>query len=78
MQIKVKTLTGVEIVIPVDENDMISQLKEAIEAREGIPPPQQRLIFQGKQLIDNQHIKDTDLTNDCVIHLVLSLRGGSC
>ena len=45
MQIKVKTLTGKEIEIDIESDDTISRIKERVEEKEGIPPPQQRLIF---------------------------------
>lgn len=50
MFIKVKTLTGKEIEVELQENDLIFHIKELLEQKEGIPPSQQRLIFQGKQM----------------------------
>ena len=40
-QIKVKTLTGKEIEIDIESDDSISRIKERVEEKEGIPPPQQ-------------------------------------
>ena len=40
-----KTLTGKEIEIDIESDDTISRIKERVEEKEGIPPPQQRLIF---------------------------------
>jgi len=50
MLIKVKTLTGKEIEVELQETDSIYHIKELLEQKEGIPPSQQRLIFQGKQM----------------------------
>ena len=49
MLIKVKTLTGKEIEIDIEPTDRVERIKERVEEKEGIPPPQQRLIFSGKQ-----------------------------
>ena len=54
-QIKVKTLTGKEIEIDIESDDLISRIKERVEEKEGIPPPQQRLIFGGKQMSDDKN-----------------------
>lgn len=50
MIIKVKTLTGKEIAVELNGEDLIYRIKELLEEKEGIPPSQQRLIFQGKQM----------------------------
>ena len=50
MLIKVKTLTGKEIDIDIEPTDHVERIKERVEEKEGIPPPQQRLIFSGKQM----------------------------
>ena len=50
MLIKVKTLTGKEIEIDIEPTDKVERIKERVEEKEGIPPPQQRLIFSGKQM----------------------------
>ena len=42
MMIKVKALTGKEIEIDIEPNDLIQRIKERVEEKEGIPPVQQR------------------------------------
>ena len=58
MLIKVKTLTGKEIEIDIEPTDRVERIKERVEEKEGIPPPQQRLIFSGKQV---SNIVETDV-----------------
>lgn len=48
MQIFVKTLDGRSRVFDVEPNTKVKMLKEMIADKEGIPVPQQRLIFTGK------------------------------
>ncbi|CAI8025075.1 NEDD8 [Geodia barretti] len=58
MLIKVKTLTGKEIDIDIEPTDKVERIKERVEEKEGIPPPQQRLIFSGKQMNDEKTAAD--------------------
>ncbi|KAJ8485489.1 hypothetical protein OPV22_017974 [Ensete ventricosum] len=76
MMIKVKTLTGKETEIDFDPTDTIDRIKERIEEKEGIPPPQQRLIYLGKQLADDKTAREFNIEDGSVLHLVLALRGG--
>lgn len=76
MLIKVKTLTGREIEIDIETTDKIERIKERIDEKEGIPPPQQRLIFSGKQMNDEKKVSEYKITGGAVLHLVLALRGG--
>jgi len=77
MLIKVKTLTGKEIEIDIEPTDKVERIKERVEEKEGIPPPQQRLIFSGKQMNDEKIAADYKVQGGSVLHLVLALRGGN-
>merc|ERR1712071_124494 len=76
MLIKVKTLTGKEIEIDIEPTDKVERIKERVEEKEGIPPPQQRLIFSGKQMNDDRTASEYKVSGGSVLHLVLALRGG--
>ncbi|XP_044428587.1 NEDD8-like [Triticum aestivum] len=66
--IKVKTPTAKEIEIDIEPTDMADRIQECVEEKEGIPPVQQRLIFDGKHMAG-------DKTGGYVLHLVLALGG---
>lgn len=76
MQVKVKTLTGRDIPVDVEASDKVIRIKEMMEEKEGIPPAQQRLIFNGSQLNDEITIEESGIQAGASLHLVLTLRGG--
>ncbi|GAA5954099.1 hypothetical protein JCM8115_003310 [Rhodotorula mucilaginosa] len=78
MQIKIKTLTGKEIEMDVEPSHTTQKIKEQLEEKEGIPPPQQRLIYLGKTMPDDKTVTELKVEAGSTLHLVLTLRGGCC
>ena len=51
-------------------------VKHKICVREGIPPPQQCLVYGGKQLQDDTRLSEYDIVKQSTLHLAARLRGG--
>jgi ubiquitin len=75
MEIYVRTQSGKQLIIEVERTDRIEDVKRQIQDREGIPPDQQRLIFEGRQIEDGNILRDYDVEDESELHLVLRLRG---
>ena len=76
VQINIRSLTGRTIPVDIELQQQVSELKEIVEVKEGIPPQQQRFLFAGRQLDDDKTLAECGVIAGSDLHLVLSLRGG--
>jgi len=74
--VTIKTLSGKSVVIKVKPTERVSDVKGKLYRNEGIPPSQQRLIWNGKHMADDRLMSEYGVNSGDTIHLVLALRGG--
>jgi len=75
MTIFVRTMAGKSITLEVYPETTVGEVKDMIEAKEGLTPDIQRLIFGGRQLEDDLTLADYDVQKDSTISLALRLGG---
>jgi ubiquitin C len=76
MQIHIKTLTGRKRAFDVEADYKVIQLKQRLQEKEGIDVSQIRLIYSGKQLVDDKPLAEYHIKAGDTLHMVLALRGG--
>jgi hypothetical protein len=67
-------LIGKTIIINIESNDTLKNIKQKIQEIEGIPSNHYRLIYNGK-LLENEQI--INLQNESTIYLILGIYGGA-
>ncbi|KAL0904919.1 hypothetical protein M5K25_027083 [Dendrobium thyrsiflorum] len=69
--INIKTLDSRTFSLRVNKNIPVPALKEMIVTTIGVPPEQQRLIYRGKVLKDEQLLSELHMEDGDTLHLVL-------
>src|SRR5690554_3097602 len=72
----VKLLTGTIMPFTFTPAEIVKTFKQKITKAQGIPQEDQRLIFSGIQLEDEETLASYNITHDSTLHLALRLRGG--
>lgn len=70
----IHTLTGKQHTIRAFPSETVLDVKKKVQDTQGIPCEQQRIIYVGQQPSDDQTLRDCNIRNGSVAHLVLSLR----
>ena len=76
LNICIRNQAGKTIPLEVNASHTIKCVKCKIQAKEQIHSDDQRLVFAGMQLEDDQTLSDYDITQESEIRLIVSLRGG--
>lgn len=76
MTIFLKTLIGRTFVVTCVSSDTILDVKQKVQAQEGIPIDQQKLTFAANQLVDDRTLSYYNIQNQSTLDILLKLRGG--
>ena len=76
MLITIKTLSGRKLSLDFDNTQKISDIKEALTEKEGIPVQQIRLIYGGKILKDEITIQEANIAPGPTLMMMMHLKGG--
>eukprot|EP00928_Gymnodinium_smaydae_P078908 TRINITY_DN62965_c0_g1_i1.p1 TRINITY_DN62965_c0_g1~~TRINITY_DN62965_c0_g1_i1.p1 ORF type:complete len:310 (-),score=29.98 TRINITY_DN62965_c0_g1_i1:759-1688(-) len=63
MQLLIRTLVGRTLTIDFETSDTVDAIKSRIQEKEGIPPDQQQLIYQGLQLDNDRTLGDCNISS---------------
>ena len=77
MQIFLRNLTNKTITLDVEPSDTIERVKQKIQAKQGIPPADQRLSFGLFDLEDECTVSDYSIERESTVQLAGRLLGGA-
>lgn len=72
----VKNVQGLDIIIEIDKNATIADLKKEIKKNNNIAVDVQTLYFNSKPLSDQSTLSSYEIEENSTIHLVVRLKGG--
>ena len=75
MQIFIKTLTGKTLAIDADLKWKVKDLKAQIHTKEGMKVEQQKLVYGGRALADEQTLQSYNITKESTLHVIFVLKG---
>jgi uncharacterized ubiquitin-like protein YukD len=76
MLVHIKTLSGRKLSLDLDPKQKLIEVKETLQAKEGIPKEQIRLIYKGKVMNDEMTIEESNVAPGETLMMAIHLKGG--
>jgi hypothetical protein len=77
LPLTIKTILGQDIYVVTEPSSLVQDLKLQIEKCDGIPSNMQVLLFNGKELCNNQAISYYRLHDNCILQMAGKYLGGA-
>ena len=77
MLVNIKTLSGRKLSLDLYPGQKLIEVKETLQAKEGIPKEQIRLIYKGKVMNDEMTIEDSNVNPGETLMMAIHLKGGN-
>jgi hypothetical protein len=74
MEVKVKTMVGKEYKFAMNSTERVYTLMQKVSEQVGIPAEQQRLVFNGKALKNEDTLENQNVVGGSTVQLLVQLR----
>jgi ubiquitin C len=71
MQISIKYIFNKTTLLQVKDTDTVHEIKQQIELKDNVPMNQQRIIYKGRNLSNDEILKDIGIKDGDILHNVL-------
>jgi ubiquitin-like protein Nedd8 len=70
---RVRRSTSAEFEIDIESDYTVAKIKERIQEKENVPPRQQTLLLDGKQMSDNKTASEYKLESGTTLQLIMAI-----
>ena len=76
MHLLVKTVSGRTVSLDVAPTETVESVKKQLQERENVDSYNQRLVFAGKELEDNELLSSYPISEEATVEMLFKIAGG--
>ena len=76
MHLLVKTVSGRTVSLEVQPTETVESVKKQLQERENVDSYNQRLVFAGKELEDNELLSSYPISEEATVEMLFKIAGG--